>query len=90
MKSLAAEAREIRQEVKRCGPLYRAELTEHRRGRVRAEARLAQLVLGFVRGRPYRLLEGKAHKPPDVQQLLKKAQRHGLQTTERELIDWLK
>lgn len=89
VKSLAAEAKAIREEEKRCGKVYRAELAEHRRGRVRAEARLAQLVLGFVRGRPYKSIEEKCYEKPNPFQLRKKAERHGVFDSEQKWIEWL-
>lgn len=66
--SLAAESRQIRKEVerfKRDSPQKGAdpscqELIHHRRWDLRNEARAAQLLYGFVRGRPYRLLEQRS------------------------------
>src|SRR5688500_5552827 len=60
VKSLAAEARIIRQEERRAGPAYRYEMSAHRRGRLREEARYAQLALAFVRGKPYKSAEREA------------------------------
>lgn len=71
VKSLAAEARMIRREERRAGPAYRLELAAHRRGRVREEARYAQLALAFIRGMAYRNVENKA-KPVDPDRLIKK------------------
>ncbi len=76
VKSLAEEARIIRQEAKRCGREYRAVLDCHRRGRVRDEARIAQLALAYVRGMPYRRVESKAHVMPDVRRLVEKIGRN--------------
>ena len=59
VKSLAAEAKIIRQEARRCGACYEMELTLHRRGRLREEARYTHLALAFVRGRPYKSVERK-------------------------------
>lgn len=58
IKSLAAEARIIRQEAKRAGYPYSGILTEHRRGKLREEARYSHLALGYVRGRTYASMEG--------------------------------
>lgn len=42
-------------------------LQEHRRGKLRVEARCAQLAYGYIRGRKYSQLEGtrRANNPPD-------------------------
>jgi len=76
IKSLAAEARIIRGEENRCGQAYRACLSSHRRGRLRDEARYAQLVLAFLRGRKYRMVENSAKTLPDVKRLVDKAKRY--------------
>ena len=62
-KSLAAEAKIIRQEAKRCGPYYYFGLDHHRRGRLREEARVTHLALAFIRGTPYKSVEQKTNKP---------------------------
>lgn len=77
VKTLAAEARIIRQETERAGAVYRPHLTEHRRGRLRREARYAHLALAFLRGRPYRAVEAKCREPVDEARLANKIQRHG-------------
>jgi hypothetical protein len=64
IKSLAAEARIIRKEAKRAGLEYEMELTAHRRGSLREEARYAHLALAFVRGVPYKRVEAGALVPP--------------------------
>lgn len=63
IKSLAAEARIIRQETRRAGPAYRNALAEHRRGRLRSEARYAHLAQAFIRGRAHREVEVKTREP---------------------------
>lgn len=72
IKSLAAEAKIIRQEAKRCGACYVSYLTEHRRGRLREEARCAHLALAYLRGRTYRQVEGKGSKPVDAKRIAAK------------------
>ncbi len=72
VKSLAAEARIIRREESRCGIRYQFALREHRRGRVREEARYAQLALAFVRGRKYSQVEQKTSKQLSADRLYKK------------------
>jgi len=92
VKSLAAESRIIRQEERRCGPLYRSDLHGHRVGRLREESRLAQLALAFVRRRPYRSVEAIGSKVVDPVTLANKINRVGGFTgrNQAELADWLK
>lgn len=72
LKSLTAEARIIRQETRRAGPAYRDELTMHRRGRLREEARYTHLALAFLRGRRYRQVEHEGSKDVSAARLIKK------------------
>lgn len=69
IKSLAAEAKIIRQEFRRTKFV---ELDNHRKNRLREEARYAQLALGFIRGIPYASIEQKTRNKPDADRLLKK------------------
>lgn len=69
VKSLAAEAKLIRHEEKRAGIQYQTALQLHRRGRLREEARYAQLALAFLRGRHLRQVELAFSKPVDVKRL---------------------
>ncbi len=57
LKSLVAESRAIRQEEKRCGPIYRTELYLHRVMHLREEIRHTFLAYAFIRGRAYRQVE---------------------------------
>ena len=75
VKSLAAEAKLIRYEEKRAGIQYQAALNGHRRGRLREEARYAQLALAFVRGRAYRSVEMEGSSEPDASRLFQKLNR---------------
>lgn len=59
IKSLAAEARIIRQEARRAGNFYSWQLTNHRRGKLREEARYTHLALAYLRGRTYAEVEGE-------------------------------
>lgn len=77
VKSLAAEARLIREEANRCGQQYASHLTEHRRGRLREESRAAQLALAFIRKRPYYTVEAVDSKPISAQRIVSKLQRVG-------------
>jgi len=62
VKSLAAEAKINRQEMRRCGPHYRCSLSHHRREDLRDAARITHLALNFVRGTPYKSVEQKPDK----------------------------
>lgn len=71
IKSLAAEARIIRNEEGRFPRGQRHHTTfqslhSHRTGIVRREARHALLAYAFMRGRQYRQLEAKTHAEPDA------------------------
>lgn len=88
IKSLAAEARIIRREETRCGIQYQFALREHRRGRVREEARYAQLALAFLRGRKYSQVESKTSKFLSQERLHKKI--CGVMATDqRDVEKWL-
>lgn len=76
VKSLAAEARFIRKEEKRCGPSYRSSLSFHRILNVRQEAMHAQLALAFLKGRQYRAVEQKAFSNPSAIRISKKLIKH--------------
>lgn len=53
-------------------------LNGHRRGVVRSEARHSLLAYGFLRGRPYRVIENKCHEAPDWHRVEDLAVRFGL------------
>lgn len=77
VKSLAHEAKIIREEVARAKRAGRKtwvldDLHLHRRYDLRREARTAQLALAFLRGRPYRSVERKSTKPVDFNRLIRK------------------
>lgn len=79
VKSLAAEARIIRREENRAAsPQLKLELKEHRRGSVRNTTRQALLAYGFLRGRPYCMMEAKAAFAPDWADLKAQVQRFGV------------
>jgi hypothetical protein len=63
IKSLAAEAKIIRQEERKSGGRLRNGLHEHRVGIVRSEARHSLLAYGFLRGRDYSRLEKNSSQP---------------------------
>lgn len=90
VKSLAAEARFIRQEERRT-PTYQAGLRDHRTGRLREEARYTQLALSFVRGRPYVTVEMDGSKAIDVKRLTEKIGRatYANWVTQSKVGEWL-
>lgn len=89
IKSLAAEAKIIRREVKRCSLLYISALTEHRKGSLRAEARYAQLAMGFIRNCEYKSIENKTFTPVNAERLYQKIRRFLLAVKKEEVEKWL-
>lgn len=80
IKSLASEARIIRQEElqfpkgQRDNATYHG-LHAHRTGIVRDEARASLLAYGYLRGMPYLRMEAKCYLEPDWAKVLKIASR---------------
>lgn len=75
IKSLAAEAKIIRQEEFRSNLKTRDALYWHRIFVVRKEARATNIAYGILRGKSYNQIEQKAHSEPDwkrVKEMLKK------------------
>ncbi len=89
IKNLAIEAVFIRYETRRAGPAYRSLLTEHRRGKLREEARYAQLALAYLRGRAYRTVERTTRRPPCSDRLARKLDRFVRTVKPAELRAWL-
>lgn len=78
IKSLAAEARIIRQETKRAKSLsIKNGLYRHRIDVVRVEARHTQLAYGFLRGRTYQQIEHKAQVEPNWAKVRKMIEKYG-------------
>lgn len=79
IKSLAAEARIIRLEERRCGKddAARCSLHEHRVGIVRTEQRLSLLAYAFIRGRSLSSVEPKSSTPPDWNRVGKLVEKFG-------------
>jgi len=77
-KSLAQEARIIRQETTKTRPENRGDLAAHRRGRLREEARLAYLALAFLRNRNYRSVEAVGSNAVDPTKLASKLAKFGV------------
>ena len=71
VKSLAAEAIIIKKEMGRASELDRCILYNHKVNVVKKEARLANLALAFLRGRPYKSCEITS-KPFNIDRLTKK------------------
>jgi hypothetical protein len=76
VKSLAAEAKFIRKELTRSRKEIHSYLTTHRKVYVRQEARITQLALAAVRGRPYGVTELNAKTEPDWGRVWKKVCKH--------------
>ena len=91
VKSLAAEAKIIREEIRRAETTEaRQALHDHRMTRVRPEARLAHLALAFTRGRPYKMAESTAKSAPVVAELVKKITRVAwVSDAEKKITEWL-
>jgi len=76
VKSLAAEARFIRQEFRLTSDEdIRGELHCHRVHRLRDESRYAQLALACLRGVPYKRVENKTNDPVSCDKLRSKLSR---------------
>lgn len=89
VKSLAAEARFIRHEIRRTrDKQVKDDLNWHRTSRVRPEARMTHLALGFAKGRNYKVVESAARNEPSVADLTKKLNRF-MEVEQTEVQDWL-
>lgn len=90
VKSLAAEARFIREEMKRATTAEaRNALSIHRMVRLKPEARLAHLALAFVRGVPYSVVENHAASAPVIASLHAKIKRFVWDVAEKQVKQWL-
>lgn len=88
VKSLAAEAIIIRKEMGRASELDRCTLYNHKVNVVKKEARLANLALAFLRGRPYKSCEITS-KPFDVVKLTAKINRFAcIKYTVDDVLNW--
>jgi len=92
VKSLAAEAKIIRDEIRRARtPEAKAALHSHRMFRVRPESRMAHLALAFVRGVPYKTAEANARAKPDAKELANKTVRFAPRRDAiNEVAEWLR
>ena len=76
VKSLAAEARIVGEEIRRTNdPEVKSSLRSHRAWRIKPEARMAQLALAFFRGTPYKRVEKTTKSPPSAKKLAEKVGR---------------
>lgn len=90
VKSLAAESRIIRAEMRKADKTSRHLLDLHRSTRVRPEARLAHLALAWAKGRTYPQAEAKTTQPVSAQRLTEKVNRFLSRRVEQGEIDrWL-
>lgn len=89
VKSLAAEARIIRTEMRRAqDTCSKASLAYHRSQRLKPEARLAHLALAFVRQVPYKRVETNAKQVPLAAKVFKKLNRFMI-ASQQDVDDWL-
>lgn len=77
IKSLQEEAKIIRKEERR-NEDFKKGLREHRKKIVRPESRHTHLAYAFLRGRPYKTVEPKAHTEPDWIRARKMVERYGV------------
>lgn len=88
IKSLAAEASIIRKEIKLLSLKDQTDLHNHRVNVVRPEARLANLAVGFLKGRKRSEIE-KSKKPLDFKRLYDKLRKFDPFTDREKLSEWL-
>ena len=86
IKSLAEEARIIRKEENKRGPLWWG-LRLHRTGIVKSEARAALLAYGFLRGLTYRQIEANTKFAPDWARVKKLVDRYGVYLTDEQSME---
>lgn len=92
VKSLAEEARLTRKEEQRASLMYSEILRHHRIETSRANARYAQLALAFVRGRPYREVEGEHNKGVSLSRLAKEVRGYAsccFANAETKILAWI-
>lgn len=89
-KSLAAEARIIRNEILHTKDYEIVNaLHHHRMTKLKPEARLANLSIAFVKGREYKQVEGNAKIKPDAHKLHNKLNRF-VEVSREDVDNWLK
>jgi hypothetical protein len=87
IKSLADEARTIRQEAKKTSGMVKWGLNAHRTGTVRHHTRHNLLAYGLLRGTPYEIMEKKCHEAPDFNAVTQHAKRFG--GTDEVITSWI-
>jgi hypothetical protein len=91
IKSLAAEAVFIRQEMLVATSICKCDLHNHRVQKVRPESRLAFLAYAFLRGKTRSSCEISPKTEIDYEKLLNKIKRWGIiPPSKQEIQDWLK
>ena len=88
---LSEEAKIIRHEERKApNPRTFWGLRRHRVDDVRPEQRASLLAYGFIRGKPYRSIEPKAHDRPNVRRVARLATKYGTgRVPDREIEAWL-
>lgn len=79
LKSLAAESRIIRHQERKTNGSIRCQLQEHRREVVRYEARHTHLAYGFLKGKPYTMLEQSCKSEPYWPKVLNMVKKYGFE-----------
>lgn len=79
IKSLAAEAKIIREEERKAQGDRKQGLHDHRVGTVRRASRNSLLAYGFIRGRKYHQIEARCKETPSWPEAFKMVVKYGLQ-----------
>jgi hypothetical protein len=87
VRSIADEAKSIRQEAKKTSGEVKWGLNHHRTTVVRDHARHNLLAYGILRGVPYRAMEQKCHERPKFSRVETIAKRFG--ATEEQVSSWV-
>lgn len=91
VKSLAAEGKFIRQEIKRSkDQSIKNDLRNHQINKVRPEARVAHLAFAYLKGMHRRSVERSWKEDISPEKLLDKLKRYGTLATRQEVLEWLK
>lgn len=91
IKSLAAESKFIRQEIKKCkNESIKGCLNEHRINKLRKEARATHLVLACLKGKNYRDVELNSKSEPNWNRIKEKLRKHNMTVKMKDLFDkWI-
>ncbi len=89
IKSLAAEGKFIRQEIKRSkDQSIKNDLRNHQINKVRPEARVAHLAFAYLKGMDRRSVERTWKEDISAEKLLDKLKRYGTFVTREEIRGW--